>query len=213
VATDKLQILSEHYSQTFDFLQTHLKKRDRLFMWVLLILVIMLFQVYTPSEASNLIAQLIEKKLEIKIQFNLFYIQSVIWFVLLAVVIKYFQSVIFIERQYSYLHSLEDLLSSEYEETAFIREGKSYLNHYPVFLNWASFLYTILFPAILAVITISKIVSEYIQYSFNEVLVWFNISIFIFIIISLGLYLYGIHSKPKTHNKTISADAKNRAAD
>lgn len=87
--TDKLKILSEHYSHTFDFLQTHLKKRDSLFMWALLILAVMLFQIYTPSEASNLIAQLIEKKLEIKTQINLLYIQSIIWFFLLAIVVKY----------------------------------------------------------------------------------------------------------------------------
>jgi hypothetical protein len=198
VDTEKLQILSEHYSNTFDFLQTHLKKRDKLFMLALLILVAMLFQIYTPSEASNIIAQLIEKKLEVKTQINLLFIQSTIWFVLLAVVIKYFQSVIFIERQYSYLHSLEDLLSSEYKKTAFTREGKSYLNNYPAFLNWASFLYTILFPAILAVITTSKIVGEYKQYGLSEILIWFNVLIFIFIIISLGLYLYGIHIKPKS---------------
>ena len=194
---EKLQILSGHYTHTFDFLQTHLKKRGRLFAGLLLILAILLFQIYTPSEASSLISSLIEKKLEIKTAINLLYIQSIIWFVLLAVVIKYFQSVVFIERQYAYLHSLEDNLSSEYNGQAFTREGKSYLSNYPAFLNWASFLYTMLFPAILSVVTTSKIVSEYRQYGYSEVLVWFNILIYFFIMISLGLYLYGIHFKHK----------------
>lgn len=196
--SEKLQILSAHYSHTFDFLQTHLKKRDTLFMWVLLMLVIMLFQIYTPSESSSIVAQLIEKKLEVKTQFNFLFIQSAVWFVLLALIIKYFQSVIFIERQYSYLHSLENLLSSEYKEAAFTREGKSYLSNYPTFLNWASFLYTVLFPAILAIITTSKIIREYKEYGFGEVLIWFDTAIFLFVIISLGLYLYGIHFKQKS---------------
>lgn len=196
--SEKLQILSEHYSHTFDFLQSHLKRRDKLFVWALLVMAIMLFHIYIPSEVSNLVEQLIEKKLEVKTQINFIYIQSVIWFILLAIVIKYFQSVIFIERQYGYLHSLEELLSSEYEQSAFTREGKSYLSNYPAFLNWASFLYTILFPAMLAVISISKIVSEYRQYGLDEPLIWFNILICIFIIISLGLYLYGIHFKQKS---------------
>lgn len=195
--SEKLQILSGHYTHTFDFLQTHLKKRDRLFAGLLLILAILLFQIYTPSEASNLISSLIEKKLDIKTTINLLYIQSIIWFVLLSVVIKYFQSVVFIERQYTYLHSLEDNLSSEYNGQAFTREGKSYLSNYPAFLNWASFLYTMLFPAILAVVTTSKIVSEYRQYGYREVLLWFNVIIYISIMISIGLYLYGIHFKPK----------------
>lgn len=196
--SEKLQILSEHYSHTFDFLQSHLKKRDKLFMLVLMILAVMLFYIYIPLEVTNLVNQLIEKNLEINTHIDFLYIQSIIWFILLAIVIKYFQSVVFIERQYSYLHSIEELLSSEYEKSAFTREGKSYLSNYPAFLNWASFLYTILFPAILAVISTSKIVSEVKQYGINEPLIWFNALIFLFIIISLGLYFYGIHFKDKS---------------
>jgi len=196
--TEKLQILSQHYSHTFDFLQSHLKRRDRLFMWALLVMSIMLFHIYIPNEVSNIFEQLIEKKLEVKTQLNFLYVQSIIWFVFLAIELKYFQSVIFIERQYSYLHSLEDLLSSEYQKPAFTREGKSYLSNYPAFLNWASFLYTILFPAILAVISVSKIVSDCKRWGLNEPLVWFNILIFVFTIISLVLYLYGIHFKKKS---------------
>ena len=169
-----------------------------LFLWVLVVLVIMLFQIYTPAEASSILSQLMEKKLEVKSQINFLFIQSVIWFVLLALIIKYFQSVIFIERQYDYLHSLENILSNEYGENAFTREGKSYLNDYPAFLNWASFLYTVLFPAILAAVSTSKIVSEFNQYGAGEVLIWFNVSIYLFVIISLGLYLYGIHFKKKS---------------
>ncbi len=191
----KLEILSEHYTHTFDFLQTHLKKRDRLFMGVLLILIVMLFQIYTPEETSGLISQFISNKLDLKTPINFLYIQSIIWFVLLAMIIKYFQSVVFIERQYSYLHSLENLLSKEYEDRAFIREGTSYFKNYPVFLNWASFLYTTLFPAILAIVILSKIISEYNEYGFREVLIWFNGLFFVFIGISITLYLYVIHFK------------------
>jgi hypothetical protein len=193
----KLQILSEHYTHTFDFLQSHLKKRDRLFMGVLLVLIVMLFQIYTPKEASGLITQLISNKLELKTPINFLYVQSIIWFVLLAIVIKYFQSVVFIERQYSYIHSLENILSKPYADGAFTREGGSYLKDYPVFLNWASFLYTILFPALLVAVILSKIISEYRQYGCSEVLIWFNGLIFVFIAISIAFYLYVIHFKKK----------------
>jgi hypothetical protein len=198
VEIEKLQILSNHYSHTFDFLQTHLKNRDRLFLVVLVLLAIMVFQIYTPIETSKIISQLVTDKLCIKSPINFLYIQSIIWFVLLAIVIKYFQSVIFIERQYSYLHSIENILSKDYKDGAFTREGKSYLDDYPVFLNWASFLYTILFPAILAIVTTSKIIGEYKQHGCSEILVWFNGLIFLFIIVSLTLYIYGLHFKKKS---------------
>lgn len=195
--TDKLQILSEHYTHTFDFLQSHLRKRDRLFIGVLLLIIIILFQIYTPDEASSVITQLISDKLGLKKPINFLYIQSAIWFVLLAIVIKYFQSVVFIERQYSYIHALENILSSQYSDGAFTREGDAYLSDYPLFLNWASFLYTILFPAILLVVVTSKIIIEYKQYGCSEILIWFNALIYIFISISIALYLYVIHFKKK----------------
>jgi len=191
----KLQILSAHYAHSFDFLQTHLKKRDRSFLRVLVLLIVMLFQLYTPKEASNFISQLIINKFKLSTAINFLYIQSIIWFVLLAVVVKYFQSVVFIERQYNYIHSLEDLLSKEYEKKAFTREGESYLKDYPLFLNWASFLYTMLFPAILIIVIFGKIISEFKQFGFAQILVWFNVLIFLFLAVSICLYLYVIHFK------------------
>lgn len=195
----KLQILAEHYKNTFNFLQDTLKKRDRLFLGILCILILMLFQLYTPQEASNLISQFIANKLNITTQMNLLFVQSIIWFSLLSITLKYFQSVVFIERQYSYIHKLEEQLSNEYGEKAFTREGASYLKDYPIFLNWASSLYTIFFPVILLIISVSKIISECKTLGFKPILVWFNVAFFLFIKISVILYLIVLHFKKKEH--------------
>lgn len=195
--TTHLEILSEHYAHTFDFLQSHLKKRDRLFVGVLILMFLMLFQIYTPDETSGILTQVISKKLDLKAPINFLYVQSIIWFVLLSVIIKYFQSVVFIERQYSYIHALEKTLSVEYGDGSFTREGDSSLKDYPVFLNWASFLYTILFPSILLVVLTSKILVEYRQYGFAEILIWFNALIYFFTTVSIVLYLYVIHFKKR----------------
>lgn len=191
----KLQILAEHYKNTFDFLQHALKQRNRLFIYVLCILIFIFFQLYTPKEASNLISQFITNKLGISTPMNLLFVQSVIWFGLLATALKYFQTVVFIERQYNYIHQLEKQLSNEYDKKVFTREGESYIKNYPTYLNWASFLYTILFPAILLFICSYKIAIEYKLLGFRQPLVWFNAVIFLFIVISVILYLINIHSK------------------
>jgi len=193
----KLQILAEHYKNTFDILQDSLRKRDRLFLGVLCILIVMLFQIYTPQEASNLIVQFISDKLNIKTQINLLFIQSLIWFSLLAVTLKYFQVVITIERQYSYIHGLEKQLSNEYGQGAFTREGIAYLKDYPIFLNWASFLYTLFFPTLLLIISVAKIFSECRTVGFKTILTWFNMTIFLFIVISVVLYLIVLYRKKK----------------
>lgn len=191
--TAKFQVLSEHYAQTFDLLQGHLKRRDRTFAGVLLLLIIMLFQLFTPDEASNLMTDIVSNKLGLETPIDFLYVLSVVWFVLLASTTKYFQSVILIERQYEYVSALEGELNSHYEGVEFTREGKSYSSNYPAFLNWASFLYTVLFPAILAIVVTAKIIGEFSQYGSSEFLVWFNGMIFVFIGISTLLYLRAIH--------------------
>lgn len=191
----KFQILTAHYKDTFDFLQNKLKQRDRLFVGVLCILILMLFQLYTPQEALKVVSQFISTKLNIKTQIDLLFIQSVIWFGLLAAVLKYFQTVIFIERQYNYIHRLEEQISKEYSGRAFTREGMSYLKNYPIYLSWASFLYTIFFPILLVLIIISKIIYEFRIYSFKSKLYLFNGVIFCFILISTILYVMVLHFK------------------
>ena len=193
----KFQILTDHYKDTFDFLQQNLKQRDRLFLGVLCILIVILFQIYTPQEALNLLSQFISDKLNIATNIDLLFIQSIIWFGLLATTIKYFQLVIFIERQYNYIHQLEDQISNEYANKAFTREGVSYLKEYPIFLTWASFLYTMLFPSILSIISISKIISEFKLHGAKILLVWFNLAIFVFLVISTGFYIFVLHFKKK----------------
>ncbi len=205
---EKLKLLSEHYAHTFDFLQTHISKRDRLFLALLVLVALLLFQLYTPDISSKVVSQLATNQLGLTTPLDFLYVQSIIWFVLLAVVVKYFQAVVFIERQYGYLHSLERTLNNEYGGTAFTREGESYLKKYPAFLSWASFLYTVLFPVILVIVSTGKIISEHQRVDCFEILLWFNTVVYLLIVVSIGLYLYVIHRKDKgAHNNAITSDA------
>ena len=196
----KLEVLSDHYSNSYAGIQASLKKRDRLFAGTLALLFLMVFQLYAPTESSNFFAELIAEKLDTSETVKFIYVQSAIWFVLLAAAIKYFQIVISIERQYKYIYSLESIISIEYDGQAFTREGASYLAEYPAFLNWASFLYTVLFPAILVVVSATKIVYEIQKLGFGEPLIWFNGLMFTFLVISILLYLLGLHSKKRIHH-------------
>jgi len=195
--TEKLNLIADHYAHTFDFLQEHLKKRDKLFSSVLIILAVMLFIVYTPKEISTLVNQILKESFKFTVDINFLYIQSIIWFALMALSIKYFQSVVFIERQYNYLHNLENTLSKEFENGEFTREGKSYLNDYPKLLDWASFLYSIIFPFVFLIVTSVKIYTEFSLYGYGDYLIWFNALIYLFMLISLGLYFYGMNFSKK----------------
>lgn len=192
---DKLQILHEHYKDTFSHIQQYLKLRDKLLLLILGVITLMLFQVYSPAQSGEAVSQFIAKHLELKSPIDIEFFGSLIWFALLSLVVRYFQTVVHIERQYSYIHCIEDLLSPCYESKAFTREGKSYLTNYSLFSNWVWILYTIIFPILLLIVIVFKIVSELQSAKGISWLLSINIVIFLCVVVSTLLYLLVVHFK------------------
>lgn len=191
----KIELLTDHYKDTFVHLTEYRKLRDRLFSLILLTITLLLFQIYSPTEAGAAIGQFIAKKLELQNAINISFIGSIIWFALLGFVIRYFQTVIHIERQYDYIHNLEEQISNHYKGKAFTREGKSYLTNYPLFSNWTHILYTIAFPLLLMVVVIIKTANE-IYFSTNiSFLLAFNFITALCVLISTVLYWRAIYSR------------------
>lgn len=191
----KMQLLHDHYKDTFFFIQEYLKLRDRLFLFILIVVTFMLFQLYSPASAGEAVSHFITSKLDLKSPINITFIGSIIWFGLLSLVVRYFQTVVHIERQYKYIHQIEEQLSAEYANKVFTREGKSYLNDYPLFSSWAWILYTIVFPALLIVLVIAKIVGEIYQTGSISLLLSVNVAIALFIVLSTLFYLLLVHFK------------------
>jgi len=189
----KLTMLHDHYKETFAHIQDYLKLRDRLFAYLLLVVTLMLFEMYSPSGSANTISELIAKKLEMKTPIDISFIASIIWFALLSLVVRYYQTVVHIERQYDYIHGIEDQMSAEYEGKSFTREGKSYLRSYPLFSSWAWILYTIVFPILLLLIAAIKIIGEVRQSEYINVLLGINIAIALCIVLSTLFYMFLIH--------------------
>lgn len=189
----KLSLLHDHYKETFNHIQDYLKLRDRLFAYVLLIVTLMLFQMYSPSGSTGAISELLTKKLELKTPIDISFLSSIIWFALLSLIVRYYQTVVHIERQYDYIHKIEDQLSPEYDRNAFTREGESYLKNYPVFSSWAWILYTIVFPVLLSVIVVVKIIGEIRQTEGLTALLSINTIIALCVLLSSLFYVLLVH--------------------
>lgn len=198
----KIELINDHYKDTFANLQTFQKFRDWLFFIILIIIIIMLFQISSPLEANNIIGQIISKSLNLQNSIDTSFVGSIIWFSLLALVVRYFQTVIYIERQYKYLHELEELLSDNFAEKAFIREGKSYFSNRHIFLKFVHKMYKFVIPILVIFITLTKIKSEYNQSDYSNYF-FLNILFLLLIIISVLLYLTPNINKFKIKNKTI----------
>lgn len=166
---------------------------------VLIFLVLALLVLYTfwPTDAIAVFSQIITQKLGTTVNINAGFLGSIIWFALLVTVVRYTQVVVYIERQYSYIHRVEKELNKHYDnEIVFTREGKSYLKKYPKFSDWVWVLYMIIFPAVLAVIILAKIISEWtVILPTLSVSIVLNTVIAICILISIVLYMLFMHKQ------------------
>ncbi len=189
----KIEILNDHYKDTFVQLREHLKLRDNLFFGVLIIVALMFYQLYLPQESSDAISKVVSTELKLEKTIDVNFIGTVIWFALLGLTMRYFQTVVYIERLYSYIHKIEDQLCICYDSKAFTREGKSYLENYPMFSTWTWALYTIVFPILLIIVVSIKILIEMSFSSDLFTLLGFDFFIWGCIVISTLLYLSVVH--------------------
>ena len=190
----KLEALNQHYQNTFTGIQQYLRIRDTFFFLILLISSFMLFQMASPREAGNAITEFIAKKLAIEQRMDISFISAIIWFSLLMLTVRYYQTVVHIERQYNYISRLEKHLSSLYDGKLFTRESKSYLEKYPWFSDWAWGLYTIVFPILLSGLVTVKLWTEF-SVLLCPLSFWFwaDAVMWLCLIISTGLYMVMLH--------------------
>lgn len=191
---EKLEILYDHYKETYSLITTFNKLRDKLFIYLLISLTFMFLQIDSVNTVNNIGVKLAEKFLGVSLVLSPTFILGMFWFVTLSLVIRYAQTLVYIEKQYDYIHNLESTIDKDFGDSKiFSREGHSYLNNYPKFSKWVWILYTIIFPIILFLVLSYKIYMEYtgaitLSYSINCVMCGM-------IFISLFLYLKLIHGK------------------
>lgn len=163
---------------------------------LLLIIVLMAIQFFQVSDPDSTVAAaslILKKTLGIKIIINKQAVTATLWFALLVAVMRYFQTNIYINRLYNYVHKLEDQLAVYLGQGVIDREGKSYLHDYPVFSNWVQVIYTWFFPFLLIFTSIFKIYNDFPGCSNVGFSYLMSILFFLSIFISTIFYLIFLH--------------------
>lgn len=161
----QVEILHDHYKETFARIRDLERTRDRNFLWVIVIFALLAMQVGYPTEFGGSIQSLSLVGGELNLAaLPLAALLSATWAMALAVALRYCQAAVAVDRQYPYLHYLEEEISplvgggERYQ-----REGYIYLKAYPMLLNVAWIAYVIVFPTLAAIATVSFIVWEWIE--------------------------------------------------
>lgn len=162
---EKLQLLHDHYKETFALIHDREQQRDRLFLVVIglygLLALAILFSISFNTVLKNV--EVAGTKVDLS-TLPAGAILGALWAFTFTITLRYCQVSIVVERQYSYLHSIEEHVSAELGgDGIYEREGRAYLENYPAFSTWAWISYAYTFPLILTLVTIALIVTEWLR--------------------------------------------------
>lgn len=154
----RLNVLHDHYKDSFSHIRDWEKQRDRQFLIIVGIIGALYFEALYPTNLLAALSDSSAQKAGINIAaFPMPALISVTWTILAAIALRYCQALTHIERQYEYLHGLEDKIapyfSSDETGKTYRREGQKYLNTRTIFSDWAWVFYTFIFPLIVIVAT------------------------------------------------------------
>ena len=196
------ELLLDHYKDTFQHIQYHWKLRNRFFVYVLILVAVIALDTYQPGVLSDLVNAYIAKTLQSSGQglpaLDFAVIRSATWFLLLSLVIQYYQRSIHVDRQYRYIANLEEQICQVMGGDFVTREGKAYSSKtgvfkrgekgkQPLFLRAVGPLYVYFFPLILILLVILKVLKE--DMPPNQITNWFNIVIGVVIVLYNVFYV------------------------
>jgi len=185
-----LELYYDHYKDTFSYLRVYIATRDKVFYITLGLLILIFFQSNNPDVAKNISAVLVKKNIGDSIYINVNFVNSLLLFAFLSLIIKYFQLTLLIERQYPYLHAIEEELTANLG-VKITREGKSYVEAYPIVLSVIHRIYSLLFPGVLVSVVVVKFLNEikFFGAEWKNGYFLFDSLILLFIILIIAAYI------------------------
>ena len=152
-AEKRLEVLHDHYKETFGRQRDLERSRDRLFLWLIVLFAVLSVEIGYPAQFTGSVQKVSILGTEIDLtKLPLAALLTATWVLTFAVALRYCQTSIAVDRQYPYVHRLEEAISPMVGGgELYHREGKVYLRGYPLLLNAAFYAYNLVFPTILII--------------------------------------------------------------
>lgn len=154
---DKTNILYDHYKDTFLLQKDNEKSRNKLFIALCICILILMLMIIYPNNIYENIQELFIAKLGISINFELKVLEAFNWFIISYLTIRYYQINANIEKNYKYIHHIENELEKKHKLPIY-REGRNYLDQYPMFLEFSYTFYKYVFPILFSLCIITKVI-------------------------------------------------------
>ncbi|MEU7822467.1 hypothetical protein [Catellatospora sp. NPDC049133] len=157
----RLEVLHVHYSETFSIIGAQVRTRDRLVLAVLASLALLAIDTWLPQQLGIVVGGVAREKFGVGATFGPGLLTAVLWSLFTVSVIRYFQSCVYLERLYRYVHALESDLSRFFSGVPFTREGEFYLKKYPWYSTVISTVYSFALPIGVVVAVVLKLLDEF----------------------------------------------------
>jgi hypothetical protein len=192
---EKLDVLYDHYKETFLLSSEAQKKRNVLFVSLTVSITVLFLFLIDSNGIIEMISAYLNNNISVGLLIRTAIIQTFVWIIVLYLFIRYIQTNIYIERQYLYIKQLEQDISKELRST-FNRESQNYLNKYPKVLDMIHVLYQWVFPVLAIILIAVKIITELLQKN-NIISCIIDSVIAVAIILLSVLYLIFLHPRKK----------------
>lgn len=192
---DSLEILYDHYKETCELSREAQNRRNKSFIGLCVLEALSFLVLIRPMDVLELFKSELKSKLDVTLNFGSNILQSLIWVSITYVMIRYVQDMLYIERQYTYMDTLEKEISNKGSVGVFNREGLHYRENYPMVLNFIDLFYKMLSPVLFLTINTIKIVSEWKQLNSLTLALACDTILYGSLSIILWFYFFEIHSK------------------
>ncbi len=197
----RLEVLSHHYSESYGLLKTAVEKRDRLLLYMLIVICVLLLYMSAPATVGEWLNSFVSSQVHVGNTANLnalidvSFIGVILMLGLLSLSHTYFQTVLHVERQNDYIYQLEARLSQAFDDLAFTREGRHYQQNKRLFARWTKVIFWMLVPALFFTFIVFWQIFLFISSHAPLPYIIVDSLISVCMIISLWLYLSAIFRK------------------
>lgn len=155
-----IEVLYDHYKDTFEQQKRYLAKRDHLTVLLLILVILLIGLIFDPNYISSKLNAVIKAQVD-NLVFDFEFINTGLIIAFFWFSLQYYMVVLQIERMYKYLDQCEVSLCAGYTEFKINREGAYYLKSYPWMKTLADRFFVLGIPIGFITLSVCKIVNEW----------------------------------------------------
>ena len=193
---DKTELLYDHYKEAVKGSADMQAKRNALFVYVCIFELLNFLMLLFPQVIDSALSAFLLEVYKVSLSELLSLLPTGIWLITAYVLVRYFQTTIYVERQYPYIEAIEAEIAKETQLICFDRESKAYLSNYPKVLDMIHVFYTWMIPVLLQMVNTVKIFLEWRSMQ-SLAVVCLDTAIYMFLLVLTILFLVFLHVPAK----------------